>query len=128
MEIYKSYFLSIMEEFARKIPKHTDQYLIILDAKNVTSENADLKFLQFEIDILQNHYPERLYKLFAVNMDWFTRAIWHTIKHFLRESTRAKINLFGDDENEYLGVISQELDRKLIPKNIGGEATLSKEF
>ena len=117
-----------MEEFARRIPKHIDQYLIIIDAKNVTSENADLKFLQFEIEILQNHYPERLHKLFAVNMDWFTRAIWHTVKHFLRESTRNKINLFGDDVNEYLEALSKEMDKKIIPKDIGGEATLSIEF
>jgi serine kinase of HPr protein (carbohydrate metabolism regulator) len=128
MEKYKNYFLSIMEAFARKIPRHVDQYLIILNAKNVTTEHADLGFLQFEIDILQNHYPERLHKLFAINMDWFSRAIWHTVKHFIRETTRKKINMFGDNENEYMEALSKEIDKKYLPKDIGGEASLNLEF
>lgn len=77
--------------------------------------------MKFQIDILQLYYPERLYKLFLVNMAWFQKTIWYAVKPFVKDSTRKKISLIGDNNEEIFKAISEEIDPELIPVDLGGK-------
>ena len=105
----------------RKLPTNNDQFVIIIDAANLASENSSISVLKYEIDVLQNHYPERLFKLHAVNMTWLPRTIWMAVKPFLKESTRNKIELTGDNSEEIFTKLVQEIDPDGIPIDLGGK-------
>lgn len=87
----------------------------------MTSENASVNILTFQIDMVQNHYPERLYKIFVVNMGWFQRTIWFAVKPFVKESTKKKINLIGDDNEEIIRALTMDIDLEVIPIDLGGK-------
>ena len=106
------------------MPENHDQFIAILDANNISNENSSIGVLKFQIDILQNHFPERLYKLFVVNMSWLPKTIWYAVKPFIKESTKNKINLFGDNTDEILKALSEEIDPELIPVDLGGRNLL----
>lgn len=87
----------------------------------MTNENASVNILIFQIEIVQSHYPERLYKIFVVNMSWFHRTLWFAVKPFLKESTKRKVNLIGDDSEEIINALTMDIDIEVIPKDLGGK-------
>jgi len=92
-----------------------------MDCANLENENSSLSVLKYEIDTLQNHYPERLYKLFAVNTTWLAKTLWYAVKPFLKETTRNKISLIGDNIEEIFKTLSKDIDPEGIPIDIGGK-------
>ena len=105
----------------KKLPVTQDQFTIIIDANNITNDNSHLGTLKYQVDSLQSHYPERLHKLFAVNMSWVAKTIWYAVKPFVKESTRNKLVLIGDNSDEIFNSMKEEIDINIIPIEFGGE-------
>lgn len=69
-----------------------------------------------------DYYPEIMGNLFVVNAPMLFSGIWAVVKGFLDEKTRSKIKIVG---SSYMTTLEQFMDRKDIPKFLGGDCTCS---
>jgi hypothetical protein len=91
----------------------------IIDAKGVgiTQIPSVYGYLQRASVISQNHYPERLGKLYIINAPWGFSGAFSVVKKFLDPVTVAKIHILGSVyEKELLGQIPKEN----LPTRFGG--------
>jgi hypothetical protein len=74
-------------------------------------------YLQAVSAISQNHYPERLGKLYVINAPWGFAGVFAVVKRFLDPVTVAKIHILGSGyEKDLLAQIPAEN----LPKEFGG--------
>lgn len=65
--------------------------------------------LKSMVKFLQKVFRGRLYKLFAVNLNWLVRGLWSVAKTLIDEFTITKIGLYGADfEKDILQVVSSD--------------------
>jgi hypothetical protein len=57
------------------------------------SNSPPFKTSQETMHILQNHYPERLYKAVCVHPPWIFNVFWNMIAPFIDPVTQAKVLL-----------------------------------
>ena len=84
----------ILEGIVRSMPHEGDGKMnIIIDFRGWTLRNAPpLKTTKETISILQNQYPERLYKAFLFNPPGIFSIFWSMARPFLDAVTVAKVN------------------------------------
>lgn len=91
----------------------------IMDLKGVGISKASSAYgyIQAASVVSQNHYPERLGKLYIINAPWGFSGIFSMVKRFLDPVTVEKIHVLGSGyEKELLGQIPKEN----LPKQFGG--------
>ncbi|CAI6339002.1 unnamed protein product [Periconia digitata] len=92
----------------------------IMDLKGVGVAKASqvYGYVQTVSGISQNHYPERLGKMYIINAPWGFSAVWSFVKKFLDPVTVQKIHILGGGyEKELLAQIPAEN----LPKQFGGK-------
>jgi hypothetical protein len=77
------------------------------------------------LDILQNHYPERLYKAYLIRPPWIFSSFWTMISPFIDKVTKAKINMIsastGPEIVRKIGVASEgTITADMLELDIGG--------
>ncbi|KAI5207330.1 hypothetical protein E4T42_06062 [Aureobasidium subglaciale] len=96
----------------------------IMDLKGVglTNFSSVYGYVQKASAISQNHYPERMGKLYLINAPWGFSSIFSMVKKFLDPITVAKIHVLGSGyEKELLAQIPKEN----LPKQFGGSCQCS---
>jgi len=91
----------------------------IMDLKGVGISKASsaYAYIQAASAVSQNHYPERLGKLYIINAPWGFSGIFSMVKRFLDPVTVEKIHVLGSGyERELTGQIPKEN----LPKQFGG--------
>ncbi|GFR43893.1 hypothetical protein Agub_g5022 [Astrephomene gubernaculifera] len=82
-------------------------------------KNADLTALQTMFELLQNHYPERLGRLFLYEAPMAFYAIWRAVSPFVDPVTKTKINfVFAKNAHDEFEKV---FDLHLLPRELGGE-------
>ena len=91
----------------------------IMDLKGVGLSNATqvYGYLQKASGISQNHYPERLGKLYIINAPWGFSTIFSFIKKWLDPVTVNKIHVLGGG---YKSELLAQVDPENLPKQFGG--------
>lgn len=91
----------------------------IMDLKGVGISNASqvYGYLQKASGISQNHYPERLGKLYIINAPWGFSAIFGFIKKWLDPVTVEKIHVLGGG---YKSELLKQIPAENLPKQFGG--------
>lgn len=91
----------------------------IFDAKGVGISNFGQVsgYLQRASAISQNHYPERLGKLYIINAPWGFSTIFSVIKRFLDPVTVAKIHVLGSG---YQKELLSQVPKENLPAEFGG--------
>jgi len=91
----------------------------IMDAKGVslTSAPSVYGYLGKASGILQNHYPERLGKLYVINAPWGFSTVFAVVKRFLDPVTVAKIHVLGSG---YKSELLAQIPAENLPKSFGG--------
>ncbi|KXZ52707.1 hypothetical protein GPECTOR_8g102 [Gonium pectorale] len=91
----------------------------VFDLRNLSVKNADLTALTVMFELLQNHYPERLGRLFLYEAPMAFYAIWRAVSAFVDPVTRTKINfVFAKNAHEEFEKV---FDLQLLPRELGGE-------
>jgi hypothetical protein len=67
------------------------QYTIIFDFKNSGIKNVSISQLKEISPVMQDCYPDRLFKAYAVNSGWLMRLLWNVMKRFLNTFTLRKV-------------------------------------
>jgi len=79
------------------MPPGQEQVAIVVDYKSATSQsNPSISVARQVLNILQNHYVERLGRGLVVNMPWWINAFFSGITPFLDPITRDKIRFNPD--------------------------------
>lgn len=100
-----------------------DEKLIgILDLNQISYKNIDARALITGFQFLQAYYPERLAKLFILDMPWFFVSVWRIVSRFLEKATLEKILIVRseDERKEFIRTIGEEV----LPEEYGGKARL----
>jgi len=87
--------LYVMEMGIRSMDNErgVEKFVYIIDLKgfSVSQAGADPKLAQSWIHILQNYYPERLYKVIVVDSGMIFTGFWNIISYFVDPVTRKKM-------------------------------------
>ncbi|CEJ04118.1 hypothetical protein RMCBS344292_18086 [Rhizopus microsporus] len=90
-----------LERGIRLMPPQVEKVSIVVDFKgsSITSNPSASTCKKF-IDILANHYPERLGVAFFVNSPWFFLTTFKMVAPFMDPVTRNKIKFIDEDTNK----------------------------
>ncbi|KAL6187547.1 hypothetical protein ACLB2K_038945 [Fragaria x ananassa] len=94
----------------------------ILDLQQISYKNVDARGLITGFQFLQAYYPERLGKLFILNMPGFFVSVWRMVSRFLEKATAEKVVIVSN-ENEKREFI-REIGEEVLPEEYGGRAKL----
>ncbi|KAF3908427.1 Patellin-3 [Orbilia brochopaga] len=87
----------MMERVLELAPPGSETLALLIDFKAATSgQNASVGQGKQVMDILQNHYPERLGRALVVNIPWWANLFLKAIWPFIDPVTRPKLK-FNDD-------------------------------
>ncbi|KAI9494364.1 CRAL-TRIO domain-containing protein [Zychaea mexicana] len=90
-----------LERGIRLMPSHVDTIAIIVDFKGAAySHSPSIATCKRFLNILGDHYPERLGIAFVVDSPWFFFATFKVISPFMDPQTRAKIKFVYDKNNK----------------------------
>ena len=83
-----------------KMRGHISQVTIIADLDQITTENFKVAITRRNIADGAQYCPERQYKFFAINVQWFTYTIWTLIKPMLGKKAADSISVGGNNQKE----------------------------
>ena len=74
----------------KKLP--LDKHCLIMDMSNFSMRSAPpLSTSKFTLDILQKHYPERIYRIYVCHAPFAFRMFWNLVKPFIDPITKEKV-------------------------------------
>jgi hypothetical protein len=105
---------------SRKAGQLLETCCTIMDMKGVGISNAGqvYGYLQSASGISQNHYPERLGKLYIINAPWGFSGVFAVVKRFLDPVTVAKIHVLG---GSYQKELLSQVPEENLPSEFGGK-------
>ncbi|OQD72347.1 hypothetical protein PENPOL_c001G08095 [Penicillium polonicum] len=104
---------------SRKAGKLLETCCSVMDLKGVgiTSVPSVYGYVKQASDISQNHYPERLGKLYLINAPWGFSTVFGAIKGFLDPVTVSKIHILGSG---YQKELLAQVPAENLPVEFGG--------
>ena len=90
-ERMRNYGLYSVETAISRMNPGIYQFIFILDFEDTGLANVDLKLFKDMAPIVQCCYPERIYKVYVVNINWLMNMVWKIMKAFMEESTVRKV-------------------------------------
>ncbi|KAI8997502.1 CRAL-TRIO domain-containing protein [Pilobolus umbonatus] len=100
-DLHIKHIIFCLERGIRLMPDHVEKISIVVDFKNSTSgNNPSVGTCKKFLDILGNHYPERLGTAFLVKSPWFFIATFKLIAPFMDPITRNKIKFINPDDTK----------------------------
>ena len=108
-------------------PKLQEKLCLLVDYAGYSLYNAPpMKTSNAILDILQNHFPERLYKGYCINPPWIFSGFWKLISPFIDIKTKTKVIMVTgisqpSDISDKLNTDSQgAVTVDCIEKDLGG--------
>lgn len=74
-----------LERALEKLPEGQDTVLGIFDLRGFQSQNADMGFVKFMVDIFFTYYPKRLGQVLFVDAPWIFKPGWEMMKPWLKK-------------------------------------------
>ncbi|KAJ6187903.1 hypothetical protein N7519_002811 [Penicillium mononematosum] len=104
---------------SRKAGKLLETCCTVMDLKGVgiTSVPSVYGYVKQASDISQNHYPERLGKLYLINAPWGFSSVFSAVKGFLDPVTVSKIHVLGSG---YQKELLSQVPAENLPVEFGG--------
>ena len=91
------------------IPGKIENFVVIVDTKDVWATQISIKRLKPLINTLKVCYRGRLFKFFCVNTGMMLRAIWKLLKGFVEESTQKQMSIYGGKfQKDLLELVSED--------------------
>jgi hypothetical protein len=104
---------------SRKAGKLLETCCTIMDLKGVgiSRVSSVYGYLRQASAISQDHYPERLGKLYLINAPWGFSGVWSVVKGFLDPVTVNKIHILGA---YYQSELLSQVPKENLPMEFGG--------
>ncbi|GAB4852060.1 hypothetical protein Ancab_016253 [Ancistrocladus abbreviatus] len=115
----------LIENAILNLPEGQEQmsWLIDFTGWSITN-NVPIKSARETVNILQNHYPERLAVAFLYSPPRIFEAFWKVVKYFLDSKTFNKVKFVYPKNKESVELMSSYFDVENLPAEFGGRATL----
>ncbi|CAI9777829.1 unnamed protein product [Fraxinus pennsylvanica] len=115
----------LIENAVLNLPEGQEQMAWLIDFTGWTlSTNVPIKSARDSINILQNHYPERLAIAFLYSPPRIFEAFWKIVKYFLDAKTFQKVKFVYPKNKDSVELMSSYFDVDNLPAEFGGKATL----
>ncbi|CAI0419988.1 unnamed protein product [Linum tenue] len=115
----------LIENSILNLPEGQDQMSWLIDLSGFSlNTNVSMRTAREIINILQNHYPERLALAFLYSPPRIFEAFWKAVKYFLDPKTSQKVKFVYPNKKESVELMSSLFDADNLPKEFGGKATL----
>ncbi|KAH1212060.1 Phosphatidylinositol transfer protein 3 [Glycine max] len=126
MENQLRHLVYLLENAMLNLPPGQEQmsWLIDFTGWSITN-NVPLKLARETINILQNHYPERLAIAFLYNPPRVFEAFWKIVKYFLDNKTFQKVKFVYPNNKDSVQVMKSYFDEENLPKELGGKSIMS---
>eukprot|EP00026_Physarum_polycephalum_P015386 Phypoly_transcript_16053.p1 GENE.Phypoly_transcript_16053~~Phypoly_transcript_16053.p1 ORF type:complete len:251 (+),score=47.87 Phypoly_transcript_16053:103-855(+) len=125
VELRVKYMVWMLEYAISKMEGDVEQVVLIMDfsdygsrAKSPDSRQAAQQCLQ----ILQNHYPERLGAAYIINSPWFFNALYAILSIFIHANTKKKLHWPKGKIEAIHKELSEVIDDKQLLAKFGGQA------
>ncbi|KAL1115571.1 hypothetical protein AAG570_005861 [Ranatra chinensis] len=118
--IYRSLLLSL-EQLIEDTGNQANGFVIIVDwtdmsLRQVTSLTP--RTLKLMVEGLQDCFPARFKGVHFINQPWYIDPVIAILKAFLKEKTKKKIYVHGNN----LSTLHDHIARDILPTELGGEA------
>ncbi|CAN1225284.1 Phosphatidylinositol transfer protein 3, partial [Linum perenne] len=115
----------LIENSILNLPEGQEQMSWLIDFTGFSlNTSVSIRTAREIINILQNHYPERLAISFLYSPPRFFEAFWKAIKYFMDPKTSQKVKFVYPNKKESVEIMSSLFDADNLPKEFGGKATL----
>ncbi|XP_024012128.1 phosphatidylinositol transfer protein PDR16 isoform X2 [Eutrema salsugineum] len=119
----------LIENAILNLPEDQEQMSWLIDFTDWTlSTSVPIKSARETINILQNHYPERLAVAFLYNPPRLFEAFWKIVKYFIDAKTFIKVKFVYPKNPESVELMSSFFDEKNLPTEFGGKALLQYNY
>jgi len=107
----------VFECAIKQLPSNMNKVTVLLDRTNAHN-GADIEFMKHFTNIMQNNYPERLYRTIVYPSGFIFYGIWQLVQMFLDPVTREKVKPVM-----YLSGVQEYIADEYIPSEMGGAST-----
>lgn len=115
----------LLENAILNLPEGQEQMSWLIDFTGFSvSTSLSIRTARDIINILQNHYPERLAVAFLYNPPRIFQAFWKAVKYFLDPKTSQKVKFVYPNNEDSVELMRSFFDVENLPKEFGGNATL----
>ncbi|RDX97267.1 Random slug protein 5, partial [Mucuna pruriens] len=126
MENQMRHLVYLLENAMLNLPAGQEQMAWLIDFTGWSlTNNVPLKLARETINILQNHYPERLAIAFLYNPPRVFEAFWKIVKYFLDSKTFQKVKFVYPKNKDSVELMRSYFDEENLPKELGGKSTMS---
>lgn len=116
----------LIENAILNLPEGQEQMSWLIDFTGWSISNSvPVKSARDTVNILQNHYPERLGIAFLYNPPRIFEAFWKIVKYFLDAKTFQKVKFVYPKNNDSVELMRSYFDEENLPKEFGGKAMLN---
>lgn len=111
----------LLENAIINLPPDQVQMVWLIDFNGWSLTNyVPVKTVRETVNILQNHYPERLAAALLYNPPRIFEAFWKIVKYFLDSKTFEKVKFVYPKNEECSSFMQQVFDFDKLPKAFGG--------
>ncbi|GMY11532.1 CRAL-TRIO domain-containing protein C23B6.04c-like [Fagus crenata] len=115
----------LLENSVLNLPEGQEQMSWLIDFTGFSlSTNISVKAGRDIINILQNHYPERLAIALLYNPPRIFQAFYKAVKYFLDPKTAQKVKFVYPKSKDSVELMKTLFDVENLPSEFGGKATL----
>ncbi|PIN06971.1 Phosphatidylinositol transfer protein PDR16 [Handroanthus impetiginosus] len=115
----------LIENAILNLPEGQEQMAWLIDFSGWSiTNNVPIKSARDTINILQNHYPERLAVAFLYSPPRIFEAFWKVVKYFLDSKTFQKVKFVYPRNKDSVELMRSYFDVDNLPTEFGGKATL----
>lgn len=115
----------LIENAIFNLPQDQEQMSWLIDFTGWSlTNNVPIKSARETVNILQNHYPERLAIAFLYNPPRIFEAFWKVVKYFLDPKTMQKVKFVYPKNKESVELMKAYFDMDTLPTELGGKANL----
>ncbi|OIT27211.1 PREDICTED: random slug protein 5-like [Nicotiana attenuata] len=116
----------LIENAILNLPQGQEQMAWLIDFTGWSlTNNVPIKSARETVNILQNHYPERLAIAFLYNPPRIFEAFWKIVKYFLDSKTFQKVKFVYPKNKDSVELMKSYFDMDNLPTEFGGKATLN---
>ncbi|KAF3446308.1 hypothetical protein FNV43_RR11487 [Rhamnella rubrinervis] len=125
LENQMRHLVYLIENAILNLPEGQEQMAWLIDFTGWTlSTSVPIKTARETVNILQNHYPERLAIAFLYSPPRIFEAFWKIVKYFLDTKTFHKVKFVYPNNKDSVELMKQYFDEENLPKEFGGKAIL----
>ncbi|KAK1436540.1 hypothetical protein QVD17_02321 [Tagetes erecta] len=115
----------LMENAMLNLPEGQEEMAWLIDFTGWSfSTNVPVRTAKDTINILQDHYPQRLAVAFLYTPPRVFQAFWKIVKIFMDPKTFQKVKFVYPKNNESVDLMRSYFDVDNLPTEFGGKATM----